>query len=300
VSLFLIATFLREAASRRGVHILAAHTASDGGAMHGEFVRTGELKDLASYPGWLQDIVEDTAAAKARVVQHDVFQLMRDAELPLEALRRFLIGVWPTIELFPQFMAKNLTKVRNGRSRGEDMARRYLMQNLRVEQKHADYWVDWAAAAGLTRDDLRRGDAPSPMHALAHWCWHTCDSDPLPVAIAATNYAVEGATGEWACLVCAVDTYERSLPEATRKAAMKWLRVHAHYDDTHPWEALEIVATLLGCAPAAAAIDAVHAAVLKSYEYMELTLDWCLRPRPPLAAPRRRTVREAAATLAAV
>ena len=27
--------------------------------------------------------------------------------------------------------------------------------------------------------------------------------------------------------------------------AMRWLRVHAEYDDTHPWEALEIVATLL-------------------------------------------------------
>jgi hypothetical protein len=34
-----------------------------------------------------------------------------------------------------------------------------------------------------------------------------------------------------------------------RGPAMRWLRVHAEYDDTHPWEALEIVATLLGHAP---------------------------------------------------
>ncbi len=249
--------------------------------MNDAFVRTGALKDLASYPRWLQAAVHDTADAKKRVVEHDVFRLMRDAELPHELLRRFLIGVWPTIELFPQFMAKNLDKLRFGRSSGEDMARRFLMTNLRVEQKHADHWIDWAAALGLKLDDLRAGDVPSAMHALAHWCWHTCDSDPLPVAIAATNYAVEGATGEWACLVCESDAYEQSLPAARRKPAMKWLRVHAHYDDTHPWEALEIVATLLGNAPPTVAVDAVHDAVLKSYEFMELTLDCCLRPPAP-------------------
>jgi len=54
------------------------------------------------------------------------------------------------------------------------------------------------------------------------------------VGIAATNYAVEGATGEWSCVVCSKVTYARSLPEQIRIPAMRWLEVHAEYDDTHP------------------------------------------------------------------
>src|SRR5205823_10454274 len=62
----------------------------------------------------------------------------------LPAMQRFLVGVWPTIELFPQFMSMNLKKAGYGDSAGEDMARRYLIHNIRVEQKHADHWSEWA------------------------------------------------------------------------------------------------------------------------------------------------------------
>jgi pyrroloquinoline quinone (PQQ) biosynthesis protein C len=56
--------------------------------------------------------------------------------------------------------------------------------------------------------------------------------------MAATNYAIEGATGEWATLVCSQPHYENLFQSGVRKKAMKWLRLHAEYDDTHPWEAL--------------------------------------------------------------
>ncbi|HEY8973820.1 MAG TPA: hypothetical protein VIN75_06355, partial [Burkholderiaceae bacterium] len=89
----------------------------------------------------------------------------------------------------------------------------------------------------------------------------------------ATNYAVEGATGEWSCVVCSQDTYARSLPDEIRSPAMRWLKVHAEYDDTHPWEALDIIATLLGHAPSAHEIAQVRQAIRTSYRYMELSLD---------------------------
>jgi pyrroloquinoline quinone (PQQ) biosynthesis protein C len=54
---------------------------------------------------------------------------------------------------------------------------------------------------------------------------------------------------------------------------MRWLRVHAEYDDTHPWEALDIVATLLGHAPSSVDIDNVRRAIRASYTYMEMALD---------------------------
>jgi len=238
-----------------------------------EFRRSGELKNIGSYPVWVQRVVRETAPHKNRVVGHELFQLMRDAKLPLAAMRRFLVGVWPTIEQFPRFMGMNLKKIGYGDSVGEDMARRYLIQNIRVEQKHAEHWAAWAGAAGLTLHDLRTGTEVEGLQALAHWCWYVSDQASLAVAIAATNYAVEGATGEWACVVCSKGTYARSLPEEVRVPAMRWLKVHAEYDDTHPWDALDIVATLLGHAPSPQQIVDVRNAIQSSYAYMEMALD---------------------------
>lgn len=250
-----------------------SYKTSVGDPMSNVFRRTGDLKSIGSYPIWLQRVVHETTSHKCRVVEHELFVQMREGILPLAATRRFLIGVWPTIEQFPRFMAMNLKKIGYGDSAGEDMARRYLIQNIRVEQKHSEHWATWAGAAGLTLDDLREGADSEELEALAHWCWYVCDKANLAVAMAATNYAVEGATGEWSCVVCSKDTYAQSLPEDIRVPAMRWLKVHAEYDDTHPWEALDIVATLLGHAPSSAEVSGVRRAIQYSYRYMEMALD---------------------------
>ena len=240
------------------------------------FRRTGALKDLASYPLWLQRVVGSANRDKMRVVDHEFFALLRDARLPKVAMRKFLIGAWPTIEQFPQFMAMNLKKLSFGDCQGEDLARRYLIHNIRVEQKHAEHWAEWARSVDLTLDDLKQGEDIEGLSALAHWCWYVCDRASLPVAIAATNYAVEGVTGEWSCVVCSKSTYADSLPEDIRGSATRWLRLHAEYDDMHPWEALEIIATLLGHTPSPADVHAVHRAIRSTYIYFEMGLNHAL------------------------
>lgn len=237
------------------------------------FMRTGALKSLSSYPLWLQRVVGNAERDKMRVVEHELFALMREALLPKEAMRTFMIGAWPTIEQFPQFMAMNLKKLSFGGDHGEDLARRFLIHNIRIEQKHAEHWVEWAKSVDLTLDDLKRGGDVEALSSLAHWCWYVCDRAGLAVAMAATNYAVEGVTGEWSCLVCSKPTYAESLPIDIRGPATRWLRVHAEYDDTHPWEALEIVATLLGNAPSPADIQAVENAIRSTYIYFAMGLD---------------------------
>jgi pyrroloquinoline quinone (PQQ) biosynthesis protein C len=237
------------------------------------FRRPGGLKDHRSYPRWLQRVVASTEREKRRVVDHELFALIRDARLPKVAMQKFLTGAWPTIEQFPQFMAMNLKKLSVGNSPGEDLARRYLIHNIRVEQKHAEHWVDWARSVDLTQDDLRQADDIEGLAALAHWCWYVCDRASLAVAIAATNYAVEGVTGEWSCVVCSRTTYADSLPEEIRGPATRWLRLHAEYDDNHPWEALEIVATLLGHNPAPAEVEAIRRAIRSTYVYFEMGLN---------------------------
>lgn len=240
------------------------------------FVRTGPLMELASYPHWLQDVVAACSDAKHAVVGHEIFQQMHAGVLPPAAMRKFLASSWPVIEQFPQYMAMNLLKVQYELGTAHAMARKYLIRNIRVEQNHVEYWIDWSHGHGMQRDDLLFGWRCSSADALSHWCWHTCERDPLAVAMAATNFAIEGATGEWAAFVCSSPVYERGFPEDVRKPAMKWLRVHAHYDDTHPWEALEIIAMLIGHRAQRREIAKIESAINKSYEYLRAAFDECL------------------------
>lgn len=249
--------------------------------MDSQFVRSGPLMELSSYPQWLQDAISGCSDARHAVVAHEIFRQMRAGALPTTAMRRFLASFWPVIEQFPQYMAMNLLKVQYSLGSGHAMARKYLIRNIRVEQNHAEYWIDWARGHGMSREDLLFGWRSGSADALSHWCWHTCERDLLPVAMAATNYAIEGATGEWAAYVCGSPAYEGGFPEDIRKEAMKWLRVHAHYDDTHPWEALEIVATLMGRRPADRDVATIGTAILKSYQYMRSAFDDCLAAAAP-------------------
>jgi pyrroloquinoline quinone (PQQ) biosynthesis protein C len=250
------------------------------------FVRTGPLLALSSYPQWLQETISECDDARHTVVAHEIFQQMHAGVLPGAAMKRFLASFWPVIEQFPQYMAMNLLKVRYGLGAGHALARKYLIRNIRVEQNHVEYWIDWAQGHGLARDGLLTGWRSNSADALSHWCWHTCERDPLAIAMAATNYAIEGATGEWAAFVCGSSAYEDGFAHDVRKTAMKWLRVHAHYDDTHPWEALEIIATLLGHSPDAREVANLRAAILKSYQYMSLAFDDCLTGAARIAPPR--------------
>lgn len=57
---------------------------------------------------------------------------------------------------------------------------------------------------------------------------------------------------------------------------MKWLKAHAHYDDVHPWEALDIICTIVGNYPTAKQVHDIEDAIKKSYALMKLNLDTCL------------------------
>lgn len=143
------------------------------------FDRTGPLQEAGSYPQWAQQLIVDCQASKDRVSGHELYRRMRDAELSPALMRLYLIGGWPVVEQFPLYMSQNLLKTRFARHPGEDMARRWLMRNIRVELNHADYWLHWAEAHGVSLAEIQAQDVPAELHALSHWCWHTCASDSL-------------------------------------------------------------------------------------------------------------------------
>ncbi|MEK7918242.1 TenA family transcriptional regulator [Burkholderia contaminans] len=243
--------------------------------MSAPFELTGDLMDLASYPGWLCDVVGATDELKARILAHPVFAAMSAGTLRAAQLRAFFVTGWAVVSQFPEYMAMNLVKTAAHRSRGDEKARRYLIRNIRVEQNHVDHWANWAADSGVTIDMMLRGDAPLDGFALSHWCWKSASADALAPSIAATNYAIEGVTGEWSALLCA-SRYEERFDPAVRHRAMRWLKLHADYDDRHPWEALDIVATLLGRSPATRDVRDVETSIRKSLSYFMTSLDCCM------------------------
>jgi pyrroloquinoline quinone (PQQ) biosynthesis protein C len=99
--------------------------------MGGGFTREGDLKNTASYPLWLQEVLLETGAAKSRVMSHPLFRSLRDCELGPREMRAFLINGWPVINQFPQYMGMNLQKIGPEETPGSRMARRYLTRNIR-------------------------------------------------------------------------------------------------------------------------------------------------------------------------
>ena len=244
--------------------------------MHTRFERTGSLTELSSYPQWAQDMVADCEQAKQGILGHELWVRMGEARLDPASTRNFMVGVWPVIERFPAYMAHNLLKTRYGRSQGDNLARRWLVRNIRVEQNHAEYWLNWAEGAGVAQEAVTMGRPPAGSQVLASWCEEVSRSGDLAAGIAATNYAVEGATGEWSQRIYASTAYAESLPEEGRGKSLRWLQLHAAYDDTHPWEALEIVCTLAGTTPSADQVRHLEECVRRSYTSMCITLDHCI------------------------
>ncbi|TAN04903.1 MAG: TenA family transcriptional regulator [Rhodanobacteraceae bacterium] len=252
--------------------------------MSARFERSGPLTEIASYPQWAQDMVAECDPVKRTVVDHELWKVMCDSTPSRESTANFMIGIWPVIERFPAYMAQSLLKTRYGRSDGDDLARRWLVRNIRVEQNHAEYWLNWAEGAGIPREELLSGMVPPGTQGLANWCEEASSRGSLAASIAATNYAVEGATGEWSRILYDSESYAAKFPESTRRGSLRWLQLHAAYDDTHPWEALEIVCTLLGNAPKATEVAHIAECVKRSYTSMRILADRCVQPSRVLEA----------------
>ena len=233
---------------------------------------------ITEYPAWIQDVVFATDVGKAAVRDHRALNSMVEGSIGWREHHNLLIGFWSLIERFPHFMALNLLKTTFGRNPGVNKARAWLARNLRIEQKHADWFVDWAEATGIDRATLFDAQPLSEMTALSDWCWQVCDRGELATAMAATNYAIEGVTGEWCPRLVESTMYHRLLAENKRDSGLRWLRAHAAYDDEHPWEALNIIAALVGPTPSIGQVNGIQHAIQKTYDLHRLAFDAALDP----------------------
>jgi len=160
----------------------------------------------------------------------------------VSAMRGAFLQLYPFIHSFPKFLAEALIKVE------DEYSRSFLIDNIRVEKAHAEHWIWMGEGFGIPRGEmiaLAEGDRPllRDVQSLTDWIWCINAKGSLAEAVAATSFAIEGATGDLARgLLKGFEAYGSREGVTMNPRTTKWFRNHAKYDDHHPRIALEIVA----------------------------------------------------------
>jgi pyrroloquinoline quinone (PQQ) biosynthesis protein C len=158
------------------------------------------------------------------------------------AMRGWCLQLYPFIHAFPKFLAEALIKVE------DEYSRSFLIDNIRVEKTHAEHWLWMGEGLGIPRSEmmaLAEGERPllRDVQSLTDWIWYINAKGSLAEAVAATSFAIEGATGDLSrTLLKGFEAYGSREGVNMNPRTTKWFRNHAKYDDDHPRIALEIVA----------------------------------------------------------
>lgn len=180
-------------------------------------------------PDW-QDLVAGEWATK-----------VRNGTWSCDAMRGWFLQLYPFIHAFPKFLAEALLKVE------DDYSRSFLIDNIRVEKSHAEHWLWMGEGFGIPRREmlaLAEGDRPvlRDVQSLTDWIWYINAKGSLAEAVAATSFAIEGATGDLTrALLEGFEAYGSREGVNMNPRTTKWFRNHAKYDDDHPRIALQIV-----------------------------------------------------------
>jgi pyrroloquinoline quinone (PQQ) biosynthesis protein C len=159
----------------------------------------------------------------------------------VQAMRGWMLQLYPFIHAFPKFLAEGLLKVE------DEHARSFLIDNIRVEKAHADHWLGMGEGFGLQPREmvaLAEGERAllRDVQSLSDWLWFINAKGSLAEAVAATSFAIEGAAGDLSlALLKGFESYRSCEGVIINARTTKWARNHAKYDDDHPRIALQIV-----------------------------------------------------------
>jgi pyrroloquinoline quinone (PQQ) biosynthesis protein C len=209
-----------------------------------------------------------------RVVKHRLFEEFKKGLLTIRQSQGALINFYPLINSFPQYMALSLAKVPEENSPRSQQARDWLTKNIAQERLHGAWWRGFATGFSVDALVFDHEIIPPPqMDAINHYLWHICTHGTLAEGISASNFAVEGATGQWTkSIFGSFEKYRGVDGIEIDKRTLKWVAAHADYDDQHPFEALEIIKAF---ATTKEQQEKVSQAAVRTLEYYELALDTC-------------------------
>ena len=224
-------------------------------------------RKLTPNPSWVLEMDEYLKPYRQAIWQSKLVQETSTGALSLKQVRGWSVQFYPFVEYFPQFMATYLAKA------PDSISRTFLIDNLRVEKRHAEQWIDMAKGFGVTEPELFSTSILPEVEALTHWLWSITNRGSFVEAVAATNYAIEGVTqGIASIMVKGFARYHGQEGVRLSKKAYYWMEAHGRYDDIHPYEALEIIKLN---ATSSEIQERVKHAAQRSLEYLGRALDQC-------------------------
>ncbi|MBI1967873.1 MAG: iron-containing redox enzyme family protein [Gemmatimonadetes bacterium] len=201
------------------------------------------------HPAWVAEL--DAALKPVRQAILDTPVVVDASENRLQEGRsqNFLVAFYPIIRDFPRWLETLL-------ERSPDDGRTFFRDNIRVERRHDAMWRAMGDGFNVPRE---RFQVPEPMisevQAFHAYLTDMCRAAPFASAVAATNYAVEGAAQNISSK--ALRGLEKNQKIGPR--GRWWLEEHAKYDDEHPLLALEIMKSCVARGDSGAAtIEAAH------------------------------------------
>lgn len=224
-------------------------------------------KKFTSHPAWIFELNEQIEPNWKAVLGCSLVQKASVGTLSLKQMRAWITQLYPFIETFPKWIALNIAKSQDRLSRG------FLIENVRVEKKHAEQWAYMAEGFGIDPTELDSVRPLPEVEALTHWLWSVNTRGTLAEAVGATNYAIEGVTQGIAKLTLkGLPQYEGMEGVHLDKKAYWWMEAHSKYDDLHPVQALEIMKLY---ATTKDLQEKVKFATQRSLEYLLLALETC-------------------------
>lgn len=189
------------------------------------------------HPTWVTAMIDDLRPDWNAVLESPLFPATVDGPFPEQAWRAVIVECFGVVESFPKYMGLYLSRTTFGKSNGDILARDWLIGNIRVEALHAQWFIDWGIALGLTYEEIVTHRPGPEVAALEEYLWSVAHRGTLAQAFGAINYAIEGATGDWTRIV--IPRFAERFGDD--KTGLRWLVDHAEYDDAHPREALELI-----------------------------------------------------------
>lgn len=202
----------------------------------------GVLQEPPAQAYWVESMQNDLQPFWRDITEGEWAQKLKAGAWSTEGMRGCILHLYPFIHAFPKFLAAILLKAE------DDYTRNFLIDNIRVEKAHAEHWLWMGEGFGVPREQMLelangRGAQLRDVQSLSDWLWNINTRGTLAEAMAATCFAIEGATGDMSrALQPAFEAYGDRPGIDMSPRTTRWLRNHAKYDDDHPKIALEIVA----------------------------------------------------------
>lgn len=232
--------------------------------------------EITPHNTWSQQFWDELTPFKDKISEHPFFVNMANGQLTVKSFRYALLYFYPLVAHFPSYMGLALSKATNFSEAGVTETRDWLIQNIKVEERHLNWYRDWAGGFGISLDELDMVQPPVAMNAVNHYLWNINIRGGLAESLAATNLAIEWATGDWSSKVYKGIHAYTNHPEVTiNKRSIAWLRAHAHYDDVHPYEAMELIKRIGEGKPELQ--KRAFQAAKDGLAYYELALDACYK-----------------------